>query len=173
MKYFFLAACALFLGGCSLSSNYKHPQEFDLAPVKVKFSRAVSFSNFTNLSGSDRRFLLCDGSQTTRAEYSRWISNPDLMLMRALASGVPDSVTDKPLPRCNVVLYRFNWCDGSAYLVADVTLLYGKNSSRWMFQTQEKCTASNADARVAAMNQCVERLAVSLQEKLEKLPEER
>lgn len=172
MRYFFLAVFALFFGGCALSSNYKHPQEFDLAPVKVKFSRTVSFGNFTNLSGSDRRFLLCDGAETTRAEYSRWISSPDLMVMRALASGVPGTVTDKPIPRCNVVLYRFNWCDGSAYLVADVMLSYGKNNSRWMFQTREKCTASNAGARVAAMNQCVERLAVSLQEKLAKLPEE-
>ncbi len=173
MRCFFLALSALLLGGCSFSSNYRRPQEFDLAPVKVEFSRPISFSGFSNLSGSDRRFLLCRGSQTVRAEYSRWISNPDLMLMRALASGVPDAVTDKPLPRCNLVLYRFNWCDENAYLVADVTLLNGKNSSRWMFQTQEKCEKPSAEARVAAMDQCVERLAVSIKEKLAKLPESR
>ncbi|GEM_PF-5535591 len=173
MKRVLLALGSLLLVGGCFSSNYQQPQEYDLSPVDVKFSRPVSLGNFSNLSGCDRRFLLSENSEMTREEYSRWISNPDLMLMRSLAAAIPDSATQGAVPCCRLTLYRFTWSCDEAQLTAEVMLSYGTETIRWMFQAKEKCEDSSAEKRVAAMNLCVKKLALSIQEKLSSLPEQK
>lgn len=174
-----LAVTALLGSGCIFSRNdYVENTVFDLdLPKQVRSDARVRVGVFTNLSGSERRFVVrrSDG-RVVSLEYQRWRFTPDLLLTRCMydAFRVSGGDTD-PVPQINGVIYRFEFDEreNAARLSVDFTLKFpdGKNNAG-SAKAQAKNVTVRADvsvpvkgaediaaARAAAMSECV-RLAV-------------
>ena len=147
----------LLAGGCFWGSSYREVADYDLTPVKTKLPVAVKFDIFRNLSGADRRFLYSRGNEVFCDEYNRWISGPEVMLMRALSAAMPDSTVSGV--RLGITVYRFVWSGTEARLGVEITLSQNGTTKVW-----NKLFTSNAKDKTpaelaAAMSDCVELLA--------------
>jgi len=167
-----LAAAALAGSGCIFSKNaYVENSVFDLEPPKpVRKNTRVRLGVFTNLSGSERRFVVRRGDgQVLSQEYQRWRLTPDLLLKRCMYDAFLVSGGDADaIPQITAVIYRFEFDEkgNAARLSVDFTLNYsgvksksGDTTVRADVAVPVKNSGDLGAARAAAMSECV-RLAV-------------
>lgn len=183
-KVFLLAAMAAAVlagGGCIFTRNsYVESAEYDLELPK-RGAGKVRIGVFSNISGSDRRFLMrkSDG-QVLPLEYQRWRLSPELLLQRCIYGAfeiAPDNA--EGVPRLNAVIYRFEFDerDGKAHLAVDFSLpefrraASGGSSAAVPLAVRADVAvpvgkSGDGAARAAAMGQCakiaVEKLAAEM-----------
>lgn len=157
----------LLSGGCFWGNSYKSVADYDLTPVKCKFPAPVRFDIFRNLSGADRRFLYCRGNEVFCDEYNRWLSGPEIMLMRSLSAALPESGSDLAAARLGITVYRFIWNESNAELGVEINLLQVDGSNRvWNTLFTAPVADKTPAAKAAAMSSCVEKLTQDVASRL-------
>ena len=150
----------LLAGGCFWGNSYREVANYDLAPVKTKLPAAVKFDIFRNLSGADRRFLYRRGNEVFCDEYNRWLSGPEVLLLRSLSAAMPDSQVSGA--RLGVTIYRFVWSDAEAQLGVEISLSQNGTTKVWNKVFTSTAKDKTPVELAAAMSDCVEQMAADI-----------
>ncbi len=156
-KYFAAVLLAGCVAGCF--SNYQPCAEYDLAPVKAHYSQPFEYGVFRNISGADRRFLYRNANQVDFDEYNRWISSPEVLIMRALGGGFSDVEPRPDSPKLDLTVSRFGWAGNEAQLSVDYVLSRGALRFGGHREYSHAAASTAPGALAEAMNECVELLA--------------
>lgn len=167
MKRFF-AVMVLSFGVAGCFSNYRPCAEFDLAPVRCRYPQPFEYGLFRNISGADRRFLYRDANRVDFDEYNRWISSPELLIMRALGGGFADVEVKADSPKLDLTVCRFGWAGDEAQLGVDYLLSLNDRRVGGHREYAKRAASDSPGDLAAAMNECVELLAKEIAGELPK-----